>query len=558
MANVLIATLGDSPIVVTSMYDLLTKQERLTIDRVIVLHTEGDRRMGGYLVIAEAIERPRNVISRELPFEDVYTEGDCFVFLHHLFKELLDCQEHGDTVYLSLAGGRKNMSALMALAAPFSSHIGGLYHVIDKKEYEGKTNFISADELGTLLNKGEKKQLLSLMHPDLDSLQLVSIPFVHALQIDSTRAKDYLRELSNMTAEQLQKRWEENPDQEEEELFLLTAINASTAEATLEVKLTEKAKEDFDHLAKSESKIARAFISRLKNMRSPKLLAANRHPREGFKGVPYIHYVYKVSNTRERPYFHTEPNDIAAYEQKPVKPVRKVIVERLPLHRSSETEYEPKIETLLATPYDSNGKLYSLEEVLNGGKDIRSILIVPMGTLPMIATQLYTLITKREHRKIQRVVLIYPGEAGGVLSSVQTAMQAFKKEKIPCDLSPVAGLRDILSRQDCERYQNALENLIGELRLKYPGSRIDLALTGGRKGMAVLALFAAQRTQLREIFHTLVADEELSDKLAEMDANYFKGLSEQKRQDILFLRAYKTNESVFRLFKVPIGPLHGI
>src|SRR5437016_3182978 len=40
MENVLIATLGESPIVVTAMYDLLKKERGLVIDKIVVLHPD--------------------------------------------------------------------------------------------------------------------------------------------------------------------------------------------------------------------------------------------------------------------------------------------------------------------------------------------------------------------------------------------------------------------------------------------------------------------------------------------------------------------------------------
>lgn len=338
-------------------------------------------------------------------------------------------------------------------------------------------------------------------------------------------------------------------------LFNLQIAKPAALGDILKIMLTDKAQEELERLLSRAPSQAADFLYCMRSMQYAQLLkdtdckhllTDNNNPRA------FPSYVYRKGNTTERPFFHTEPGDIMHY---PENTVGRVVVERFARHRN-RTEYIPSAGELLATPYTQGQNLIELERIFAERRSQHTILVVPMGTLPMIATQLYTLLTRREHRKIQRVVLIYPGDAGAVQSSVQIARQAFKKEKIPCDDFPVAGLRDILTREDCESYQKALEDRIGELRLNNPGARIDLALSGGRKGMAVLALFAAQRTQLREIFHTLVADEDLNEKLAKMDANYFRGESQQKRQDILFLRAYKANESVFRLFRVPIGPLH--
>ena len=42
---------------------------------------------------------------------------------------------------------------------------------------------------------------------------------------------------------------------------------------------------------------------------------------------------------------------------------------------------------------------------------------------------------------------------------------------------------------------------------------IDLALSGGRKGMSAMAMFAAQKAGLRYVYHTLIIDESLERKV---------------------------------------------
>lgn len=76
--------------------------------------------------------------------------------------------------------------------------------------------------------------------------------------------------------------------------------------------------------------------------------------------------------------------------------------------------------------------------------------------------------------------------------------------------------------------------------------------------MAALALFAAQRTQLHEVYHTLIANKELDRRIEfEMGTKEFGRLKSKEKDEKLFLDAYKAHEADFRLFKVPIGPLMG-
>src|SRR5205085_10229758 len=89
------------------------------------------------------------------------------------------------------------------------------------------------------------------------------------------------------------------------------------------------------------------------------------------------------------------------------------------------------------------------------------------------------------------------------------------------------------------------------------GYTIDLALSGGRKGMTAMTIFAAQNKRLPCVYHTLITDEQLSQKIDEqttVTALKKTGLSREERNDRLFLRAYETNEpyTKFVLFRVPV------
>ncbi len=555
MAEVLIATLGDSPIVVTSMYYLLTEQEKLPIERVIVLHSEGENRRSGYTIIEDALStEPCSVDCYLLPFEDAYNKEICFTFLSQLVIILHACQQRGDMVHLSLAGGRKNMAAIMSIVAPlFYRSIKGLYHVIDKGEFtRDRENFKSIQELENLYID-DKNRLLQVMHPDLDNLKLVRIPLKNV----HPAPESYVQGILNMTIEQMLER-EDDPDEE----FYIGAIRN---EARLPVYFTKRARKDFENLGGGSRE--RNFRRCFKGMRYASHLVKECHLtlRDDF----YPMHFYKGGGDAERPLFHTEPGDIINY---PNSIVEKVVIERLAIHRDAK-KYEPEIKQLERTVYSEGEDLYGIDEIF---KDMLtkaqaaqqrdpSILIVPMGTVPMVATQLYTLLSSREKRAIREVILLYPDRAESVRNAAERAKDAFNDEKakkkiedFTCTLKPIPGLADITSAEDCETYQRELEQTIIGAQRQYPDCRIDLALSGGRKGMAAMALFAAQRTQLREVYHTLITDPDLDRQIEfATEEREFKRLPPKEKNDLLFLRTYQAREADFRLFKVPMGPLRG-
>ncbi len=178
----------------------------------------------------------------------------------------------------------------------------------------------------------------------------------------------------------------------------------------------------------------------------------------------------------------------------------------------------------------------------------------------MIATQLYTLLTAQE-QTIREVILLYPAKSLRVKNSVKMAQDAFTEEGVACRAIPVNGYSDIDSREACQAYLQTLETTINDIR-QHTSYKIELALSGGRKGMAALAMFAAQHKGIRYLYHTLITDKQLSKKVErETDIDMLRGtqLSKQARNNRLFLREYEGNGpyTSFVLFKVPVLPTKG-
>jgi hypothetical protein len=116
----------------------------------------------------------------------------------------------------------------------------------------------------------------------------------------------------------------------------------------------------------------------------------------------------------------------------------------------------------------------------------------------MIATQLYTLLEKKNYH-IQQVVLLSPDPdySSEISQSCSLVKKAFKARGIPHKLLSLSDYGDINSTKACEKYQKKLEDTIWELQRDHPDCQIQLALAGGRKTMAALAVFAAQNTGIR-------------------------------------------------------------
>ncbi len=171
--NVLLSSLGLSPAVVTETIDALGNIG-IQINTVVLLSTSNERIIDTYvpLLYTDFIDTyhgeieliPASIIS-----EDISTPQDNLEFIKLATTFLNTYRKRGDNVYVSIAGGRKTMSAAMAIVAQLFG-TKGLYHVLVPEEIEGKR--LDYEEL-----KNSPEARREALHPDV-RLELVSIPVV--------------------------------------------------------------------------------------------------------------------------------------------------------------------------------------------------------------------------------------------------------------------------------------------------------------------------------------------------------------------------------------------
>lgn len=553
VSNILIASLGESPIVVTGTY-LKVKEQIDFIDKVVVLHPEGFWIPKGYKMIEEVLKEECPVEAWMLPFEDADTEEETFTFLRELFELLSLFQSPMDHVYLSLAGGRKNMSALMALAVPFFPRIQKLYHLLDRHEHTSRYNFKSIQALSNIKNPNGLRRA---MFPPSQDLILVDIPFGPQEQVSD----EFIEKLPHFTGQELERMWETEPRKAEIAEFYGWFYQPNTPKHIIPVFVTEDVKNEYERMKIHDTHLAKIFAMCFEYMRFAMLLKRAFHDTQ--KGAVsgrdlYFHFHKREGNTTERVFYHTEPGDIRSYPDSKI-PVERVIISGLAKHRTN-TVYDPTREELLKKSLAAQkeidaGKqeLYEVETLFP--KD--SILLVPLGASPMVATQLYILLKRRLGRIIHEVIVFYPEQHEKLLTSAKLVEEAFEgKPVVVCTKVPMKGLRDIDTTFACETYQKVLEEKIREVRNKHPYWSVDLALSGGRKGMTALTMFAAQKAGLPYLYHTMIGDKGLDQKVqSETDLQILdKSVSKKERQRLLFLDAYKNDLDKFLLFKVPVVP----
>jgi len=179
MRKVLLATLGEAPAVVTEAIDRL-RAGGIAIDTVTVLTTKDTYVQGSLNLLNDHIPRYYNGEvefwgAREIStFSDIDSDEACLEFMNEACAALRDYRKMGAEIYVCIAGGRKTMSALMALAVQFyGAHM--LFHVLVDPEWDPEW-----EEKGHYLkirNKPPEEQD-SALHPPIEHIKLVRLPFL--------------------------------------------------------------------------------------------------------------------------------------------------------------------------------------------------------------------------------------------------------------------------------------------------------------------------------------------------------------------------------------------
>ena len=172
--NVLLSSLGLSPAVVTETIDAL-QNTSIRIDTVVLLTTADERIIKTYIpLLQEDFDDTYGgrikLIPAPITNNDIWTAQDNLEFIGLATAYLNTHRKRGDNVYVSIAGGRKTMSAALAIVTQLFG-AKGLYHVLTLEEVEKQHH-----NYESLRNETEKRR--EALHPDVQLMELVSIPVV--------------------------------------------------------------------------------------------------------------------------------------------------------------------------------------------------------------------------------------------------------------------------------------------------------------------------------------------------------------------------------------------
>jgi CRISPR-associated Csx14 family protein len=175
--RVLISSLGDSPAVVTEAIDKIESEEHVALARVVTIGTNKDDVRKSYEVLQGHI--PIHYESRigyshtSIDSTDISDEKDSLSYLTLVAEALRHYRRLGE-VYVSLAGGRKTMSALTALAVQiYGARL--LCHVL---HLNVDLDPVLQRKMHASHLKRYPEEVESLLHSPLEELVLVRVPVV--------------------------------------------------------------------------------------------------------------------------------------------------------------------------------------------------------------------------------------------------------------------------------------------------------------------------------------------------------------------------------------------
>jgi CRISPR-associated Csx14 family protein len=533
--NVLIAALGDHPAVITAAMTAMEKVAGIPIHHLHVLHPQDTGKYigrEGFNLITRHLQERCQVFPVPLPFADANSTAASIQFLQILaaiLERYHDEQMHH--IYLLLAGGRKNMAALMALVSQFFPAVRGIYHILDRDEDSRNPAFPSIEQIELEMNEA---QVRAALDPPLERLNLISIPYPGAF----ASSVELRRRLKSLDAGKELESVELTLDAE---YFFQKVFQPLSNTHRLDVWLSQRAYEQYQAWFVSGNNHAKEFLTCFEHMRDPFVL------KEREKGTFGEYRFFKRRRTTERPLFYTEPNSIDLY---PERSVEQVIVCALSVEQGNG-QYEPTANEILAN-------LDRVPSVRLSDLNRRDLtLIVPLGKSPMIATQTYTLLTQSvtEGRpRIPTVALVYPERNPVIANGARLLKRQFERRGVSIEDQPIRCLRDLDSREACEIYLRELLGAIRTLQDKHPDRQIALSLSGGRKGMSALTYFAAQYAGVERVYHTLISDLNLERRMeTEMTLREIEGLpTDEAKARRLFLDEYERTK--FELISIPIIP----
>ncbi|PWR70457.1 CRISPR-associated protein Csx14 [Methanospirillum stamsii] len=188
MKTAVIAPIGMSPPVITEFIDGIGEP----VSDLVLIATSHPQVLAGVNLVKAGLTRKYQWLRIHveiLPFEDIATSNENFSFMKkavRIFKEERE-KFHCDTIYLNVAGGRKNMCITLALVGQLMG-ADGVFHLVSHnvewinerlemfRAKIGRFGDVSSPEEANSLYEEDVLNYDSLLFPDRKSYEIIRIP----------------------------------------------------------------------------------------------------------------------------------------------------------------------------------------------------------------------------------------------------------------------------------------------------------------------------------------------------------------------------------------------
>ncbi len=543
MANILMATLGESPVVVSAMVSMLENQHNIKLDAIQIIYpNEPNERWIeiGFEMLKEHLEnRQYDVIGIPLDFDDARTEAHCLEFLREVDGRLEVHDRMNNDVYLSMAGGRKHTSALLALMPQFHTCIKGLYHLHD----------ISAQNPDITIETLERapsefrQAYFQPQSPD-QKFRLIKLPSEHLAEFK--RLRQWLRQ-----AEQTEGQPRVLDVSPPAESFWSRLFHDSESPTgAIKVLLSQTA---FDQYCAAKQRKNSLDIETLdvylKDMNrldwyvGPRLHHVEHDPEGRY------HYTLKKVHTSDRVFCYFLPKGSSPSKRN----IQEVVVTAFTRHINSKSyEISPQewVKQADTVPVKSLSDLPERE----------TILVAILGETPMVVTQAYALMTHCHvpPLKVTEIRLVYPEGHAPARKGAGLLEQACSRHRVALKRHGLP-IKDLDSDRTITCFTQGLRQTIKRAHTEHPNANVALLLSGGRKGMSALGFHVAQthrNPRIQQVYFTTVLDPQ-KEQTIETSTKNLDSMPPQKQENLLFLQdeeLFPENSMTtdFTLLSVPV------
>ncbi len=559
----LIATLGKSPVVVTSIANLLLKKEGVKLDKVKVIYPSREAMIDLSLELIERTLKDGLGIDCkriEVQEEDFNTTESINNFFWSFYSALKKSQNDGEEVYISIAGGRKGMSAMGLLIAQLFSNVKKVLHIVDTRE--GREDvFYTIEKLFEMPEEKQKRVML----PDPSMQKLIEFPFC-SLTYDKNEFEHIEKALMefyknggsklNKSETDLLKKARLVMDSKLTDYgeFLVNVLLHNGGHYSIKnVYFSPEARKVTGKLLTNKSELL-AVIDNIsmffkKAKLSNKTYALFKEKIDGRETEVRVSKFFKGKGERDprnavRIFFYEHDKDIFVLD--------------IYFHEGS-----PILGKVTGKNYDKENKNsfkmfkdkikrgeYGKRDDFIDYRDLRelhpeTVLIVSLGLSPGIIIEAFEKL-KKITTKIKKIYVVYPGENNKIYENL-SKVKGVIEDNIIEDV-PVEGLKDIDSEKAIGMFEKKVEDLIQ----KNPSLHKIILITGGRKTMSASMLRVASMHNIAneaniQAYHVLVNDAELERKINQAIS---------KRDKRTLKKLISNNIEGINLFTVPMDLIY--